>query len=543
MATTTAADFSPIAPAPPPLPPPRSSSTTTTTTKKQQLVLWNEKLERPSSTSFEKPIGRGAYGVVVSFGPRGVLKHTESSTPAASLREMAAYGLFPDFPVPHMLTTTGMRMTSSGGALITMSKAACTVGQYMRTTVHSSNVDTSARWLITATVLRVVITLGSFGLAHRDLKWNNVLICEDGHVWVVDHGQMRMVPSVCQTKNSLTGYIQTRGLRAPELMFSSSKTAQYGTKPEVFAVGCMLWELWSQTSPGICWRSDLAAALQLCERMGTPPSLAARGCPVYPRRADPTSSWPDRCTDAPVWLRRLIVGMCEPDPAKRLSLTQISLDLNVTCLLQRCTPRFDIGCDRASKIPPAPPAHALVLVPHPEIDDAVRRVVEENGGLDMDTTGRLGLMMKAILLEMEERPKPWKGFACFSNKLWVATRSALWIVVMLAGPSGSALLRMSMPAAVPDVLRLLDCRIYRILIPLGLKRFSLPVETRSLLYVKPPPSPMSPPPSLCPSVPGVGVTITRPPSLSSPPSSSSSSPPRKTSSCCMKRRRSMTSQK
>ncbi len=98
---------------------------------------------------------------------------------------------------------------------------------------------------------------------HRDLKPENVLFTEDEIVKICDFGSSKFISK--NTKS--TPYIVSRYYRAPELILGSNT---YNSKIDIFAAGCILAELFTQT-PLFPGKSE---GLQLFEHMcvlGTPP--------------------------------------------------------------------------------------------------------------------------------------------------------------------------------------------------------------------------------------------------------------------------------
>jgi serine/threonine protein kinase len=72
---------------------------------------------------------------------------------------------------------------------------------------------------------------------HRDLKPENILIKNDKILKITDFGTMKELKSY----EMLTEYISTRWYRAPENIIKSSK---YDNKIDVFAIGCIMAELY-----------------------------------------------------------------------------------------------------------------------------------------------------------------------------------------------------------------------------------------------------------------------------------------------------------
>eukprot|EP01117_Protostelium_nocturnum_P006022 TRINITY_DN2166_c0_g1_i2.p1 TRINITY_DN2166_c0_g1~~TRINITY_DN2166_c0_g1_i2.p1 ORF type:complete len:972 (+),score=355.90 TRINITY_DN2166_c0_g1_i2:97-3012(+) len=79
----------------------------------------------------------------------------------------------------------------------------------------------------------------SLGIIHCDLKPENILVkdIERCQVKIIDFG------SSCFVTDHLSSYVQSRSYRAPEVILG----LPYGTKIDVWSLGCVLAELWTGT--------------------------------------------------------------------------------------------------------------------------------------------------------------------------------------------------------------------------------------------------------------------------------------------------------
>lgn len=74
---------------------------------------------------------------------------------------------------------------------------------------------------------------------HRDIKPENLLISKHGVLKICDFGFARQL---CGSEGPFTDYVSTRWYRAPELLVGDAK---YSRAIDVWAIGCLLAELWT----------------------------------------------------------------------------------------------------------------------------------------------------------------------------------------------------------------------------------------------------------------------------------------------------------
>ena len=81
-------------------------------------------------------------------------------------------------------------------------------------------------------------------IIHRDLKPENILFTEDEQVKICDFGSSKKIELENNNKSKTKSktYIVTRYYRAPELFFGKN---DYGTKIDIFSVGCIIAELFT----------------------------------------------------------------------------------------------------------------------------------------------------------------------------------------------------------------------------------------------------------------------------------------------------------
>ena len=80
------------------------------------------------------------------------------------------------------------------------------------------------------------------GFIHRDLKPENFMINEKTlEVKIIDFGTVK---DIANSNTPFTTYVSTRWYRAPECVL---RAENYGTASDIFAVGCILGELYNST--------------------------------------------------------------------------------------------------------------------------------------------------------------------------------------------------------------------------------------------------------------------------------------------------------
>lgn len=111
------------------------------------------------------------------------------------------------------------------------------------------------------------------GLVHRDIKPENVLISDDGHVKIADFGLVRAVAEAKITSTSVI--LGTAAYLSPEQV----STGDAGPRSDVYAVGVLLYELLTGTTP-FTGDSPLAVAYQRMDNDVPAPSTVIAGVPA-----------------------------------------------------------------------------------------------------------------------------------------------------------------------------------------------------------------------------------------------------------------------
>ena len=112
-------------------------------------------------------------------------------------------------------------------------------------------------------MLRGLVFLHSAGVAHRDLKPQNIVTSINCEVRIIDFGLAR---SINVPNNDLTDYVITRWYRPPELLVSNTA---YDTKIDVWSIGCILAELYNR-KPLFPAKNTLEQLKMICYVVGKP---------------------------------------------------------------------------------------------------------------------------------------------------------------------------------------------------------------------------------------------------------------------------------
>ncbi|HWP54582.1 MAG TPA: protein kinase [Pyrinomonadaceae bacterium] len=94
-----------------------------------------------------------------------------------------------------------------------------------------------------------VAALHSHGIVHRDVKPENILISKEGTPWVADLGIARVSAQLATTgvKTIASERLRNQDYYAPEQRFGKATEVDY--RADIYALGCILYELLSGTPP------------------------------------------------------------------------------------------------------------------------------------------------------------------------------------------------------------------------------------------------------------------------------------------------------
>lgn len=178
--------------------------------------------------------------------------------------------------------------------------------------------------LVFSQLLSALFELHQNGLAHRDIKLENVLVRDDGFIKLSDLGLLKQVGG---TKNTETGVLLgTSQYLPPEYV----KHSVYDARSDLYAVGLMLFECLA----GKRWlegKQGAEAIRYLCEINFEFPKLALAGLPYkYQRILETVLSvqpW-KRYESAEAMRRAVISDNGDPEPTEIIEVAQ-HLDIQV----------------------------------------------------------------------------------------------------------------------------------------------------------------------------------------------------------------------
>ena len=228
-----------------------SSSTTTTTTTtmtsddRHSFVVSGTKFEVDKRYTLIKPIGHGAYGVVVSVNDaKRKEKVAIKKVPRAFEDIIDGKRILREIK---MLRHFDMENIVSLKDILVPPKLSSFEDVYMVTDLMETDLhriiysrqdlsDDHIQYFIYQ-VLRALKYLHSANVLHRDLKPSNLLLNSNCDLKLCDFGLARGV----DTDNlELTEYVVTRWYRAPEIMLSCQ---EYTKAIDVWSTGCIFAEL------------------------------------------------------------------------------------------------------------------------------------------------------------------------------------------------------------------------------------------------------------------------------------------------------------
>ena len=321
----------------------------------------------PKHTHYEtssRRLGGGAFGEVlagrrVADGTPVALKRVPVRDPARGipdnlLRELKTMQLLATSSSDENETAHVVELLDfypKGNALVMVLElcAGGDLGALLGVAPRASGPSVACAKSVAAQILRGVAACHAMRVAHRDVKPGNVLVAADGTLKLADFGLARVMPrddtrvdepsevvtaSEAQSpsrKNAdgtMTGAVQTRWYRAPEILFGATK---YGAAVDVWSVGAILGELLSPDGPILQGETDVDQLAKTLGMFGTPGDALwpdARRLPDYgkiefaPRAPSAPADALPRNAEPPNGERlgtALFFKLCALDPDKRPS--------------------------------------------------------------------------------------------------------------------------------------------------------------------------------------------------------------------------------
>jgi hypothetical protein len=163
-------------------------------------------------------------------------------------------------------------------------------GETLAERLERGRPDVGEALAVVGSLAAALAPLHDRGLVHRDVKPDNVFLCRDGEVKLLDLGLARAADTPALTAR---GYaVGTPGYMAPEQMWAAP---DLDARADVFALGCLLYRCLAGRLP-----FEGAERLRLAHALG-----AHRPPPLLPRH------------DWPRGLERLVLELLASDRAKR----------------------------------------------------------------------------------------------------------------------------------------------------------------------------------------------------------------------------------
>ena len=169
--------------------------------------------------------------------------------------------------------------------------------------------DITMAYRVLHTLLTVEIELGKSGILHRDINPNNIILGEDGLVYLIDFGLAKKLGGVSLTQTAAIHGPFTPGY-APHEQFANIKLAQ-DVRTDLFQIGVTIYECCTGQNPFV---KENEAIPQIMARTMTiiPPSLTLIGDTkgmfslfINMLMAKNQSQRPDTATDAMRYLQAI----------------------------------------------------------------------------------------------------------------------------------------------------------------------------------------------------------------------------------------------
>lgn len=286
---------------------------------------------------FEKVLGQGAYGVVLSAYDKKTRKYVavkkvdqvfETITDAKRmLREIKLLE-----SMKHENVTSLYDVILPPNQSYRKYNSVIVVMDLMDTDLHhiiysKQNLSIDHRRYFIYQILRAMKYIHSANILHRDLKPSNILVNSNCDLKICDFGLARIHNPQAQRAEGndqefMSEYVTTRWYRAPEVLLTSG---QYGAELDIWSVGCIFAELILK-KPLFPGKSTLNQLSVINERIGSPTDndlssitniKARKYMKSLPQR--PMVDWGQLLKGASLEEIDLIKKMLEWDQSKRIS--------------------------------------------------------------------------------------------------------------------------------------------------------------------------------------------------------------------------------
>jgi len=258
-------------------------------------------------------VGRGAFATVFAArtpaGDRVALKLFPAAGTTAAAREVAVLQRLRAANTPctcHMLDAGDL----NGRPYITFRLRGCSAYELL-VQRKSGGLPPDVLQTVTHAVVTALAALHTLGLAHADVKPENVLLAADrASAWLADFGLSQDSPFGHVT------YAQSRFYRAPEVVLGAGAT----TLVDVWSLGCMTWEL--ATGRVLFRARDEGELYARHKALPLPPDLVSRstrGDAFLARPALGRSVVPTGDDDVAQFVRGCLVA----DPRRRPAIAQL----------------------------------------------------------------------------------------------------------------------------------------------------------------------------------------------------------------------------
>jgi serine/threonine protein kinase len=129
--------------------------------------------------------------------------------------------------------------------------------------------DTVRQWAYQ--IVSGIKYLHSKHIVHRDIKGDNILVTLDGIVKVADFGCSKQIDDVCSKSHGCQTMVGTPYWMAPEVI--KCEPGGYGTKSDVWSIGCTIVEMVTGKPPWPECNSMWAAVYKIANSKGLPTEI------------------------------------------------------------------------------------------------------------------------------------------------------------------------------------------------------------------------------------------------------------------------------